>query len=114
MRIGFVVFNGITFLDFIGFYDVVNRLNWFEETKGTTWDICGLSEEISDESGLTIKSTGLSPTCLNMIYCLFREVWERENFASMGNVFHGCGKPVKSNTSCPFVPARSCSELQVF
>ncbi|ALS28766.1 thiamine biosynthesis protein ThiJ [Paenibacillus sp. 32O-W] len=61
MRIGFVVFNGITFLDFIGFYDVVNRLNWFEETKGTTWDICGLSEEISDESGLTIKVNRIKP-----------------------------------------------------
>lgn len=55
MKIGFVVFNGITFLDFIGFYDVIYRLNMFEETKGTTWDICGLSEEISDELGLTIK-----------------------------------------------------------
>ncbi|EES71209.1 hypothetical protein POTG_04212 [Paenibacillus sp. oral taxon 786 str. D14] len=54
MKIGFVLFNGITFLDFIGFYDVIYRLNLFEE-KGTTWDICGLSEEISDELGLTIK-----------------------------------------------------------
>lgn len=70
MRIGFVVFNGITFLDFIGFYDVVNRLNWFEETKGTTWDICGLSEEISDESGLTIKVNRIKPD-LSEYYLLF-------------------------------------------
>ncbi|WMT39681.1 DJ-1/PfpI family protein [Paenibacillus sp. D2_2] len=61
MKIGFVVFNGLTFLDFIGFYDVIYRLNMFEETKGTTWDICGLSEEISDELGLTIKVDKIKP-----------------------------------------------------
>ncbi|CAM4372123.1 DJ-1/PfpI family protein [Paenibacillus phoenicis] len=60
MKIGFVLFNGITFLDFIGFYDVIYRLNLFEE-KGTTWDICGLSEEISDELGLTIKVNKIKP-----------------------------------------------------
>jgi transcriptional regulator GlxA family with amidase domain len=61
MKIGFVLFNGITLLDFIGFYDVIYRLNLFEETKGTTWDICGLSEEISDELGLTIKVNKIKP-----------------------------------------------------
>ena len=61
MKIGFVVFNGITFLDFIGFYDVIYRLNLFEGTKGTTWDICGLSTEISDELGLTIKVNKVKP-----------------------------------------------------
>lgn len=61
MKIAFVLFNGVTFLDFIGFYDVIYRLNFFEETKGTTWDICGLSEEISDELGLTIKVNKVKP-----------------------------------------------------
>ncbi|GGH26906.1 DJ-1/PfpI family protein [Paenibacillus segetis] len=61
MKIAFVIFDGMTFLDFIGFYDVIYRLNLFEETKGTTWDICGLSEEISDELGLTIKVNRIKP-----------------------------------------------------
>ena len=61
MKIAFVIFNGMTFLDFIGFYDVIYRLNMFEETKGTTWDICGLSEEISDELGLTVKVNLVKP-----------------------------------------------------
>lgn len=51
----------MTFLDFIGFYDVIYRLNMFEETKGTTWDICGLSEEISDELGLAVKVNRVKP-----------------------------------------------------
>lgn len=61
MKIGFIVFDGITFLDFIGFYDVIYRLNLFEETKGTTWDICGPTEEISDELGLSIKVHKVQP-----------------------------------------------------
>ncbi|OAB45273.1 DJ-1/PfpI family protein [Paenibacillus glacialis] len=61
MRIAFVVFNGLTFLDFIGFYDVIYQLNLFDETKGTTWDICGFTEEISDELGLTIKVNKIKP-----------------------------------------------------
>lgn len=61
MKIAFVIFNGMTFLDFIGFYDVIYRLNMFEDTKGTTWDICGLSEEITDELGLTVKVNRVKP-----------------------------------------------------
>ncbi|MBD8501157.1 DJ-1/PfpI family protein [Paenibacillus arenosi] len=61
MKIGFVLFNGITFLDFIGFYDVIYRLNNFVKTQGTTWDICGLTEEITDELGFTVKVTKVKP-----------------------------------------------------
>ncbi|MCR8843300.1 DJ-1/PfpI family protein [Paenibacillus sp. SC116] len=61
MKIGFVLFNGITFLDFIGFYDVIYRLNMFVKTQGTTWDICGLTEEITDELGFTVKVTKVKP-----------------------------------------------------
>lgn len=61
MKIAFVLFDGLTFLDFIGFYDVVYRFNMFEETRGTTWDICGLTEEIKDELGLTVKVGKIKP-----------------------------------------------------
>ncbi|MFS0839739.1 DJ-1/PfpI family protein [Paenibacillus sp. 1P03SA] len=61
MKIAFIVFDGITFLDFIGFYDVVNRLRLFDETKGTTWDICALAPEVKDEQGLTIRAGKIKP-----------------------------------------------------
>lgn len=61
MKIGMIAFNGITFLDLIGFYDVVYRFNLFEETKGTTWEICGMTEEIADELGLTVKVNAVKP-----------------------------------------------------
>lgn len=61
MKIAFIVFDGITFLDFIGFYDVVNRLRLFDKTKGTTWDICALAPEVRDEQGLTIRAGKIKP-----------------------------------------------------
>ncbi len=44
MKIAFILFNGITFLDLIGFYDVIEH---FEATKDSCWNMCGLKEEIT-------------------------------------------------------------------
>lgn len=61
MRMALVLFNGVTFLDFVGFYDVIYRLNLFEQTKGTTWDICGLDGEVTDELGMKVKVNVIKP-----------------------------------------------------
>ncbi|CAM3636069.1 DJ-1/PfpI family protein [Marinicrinis lubricantis] len=61
MKIGFVLFNQVTFLDFVGFYDVIYRLNLFEQTKGTSWELCGWTEDITDEIGITIKVDKVKP-----------------------------------------------------
>jgi transcriptional regulator GlxA family with amidase domain len=61
VRIALVLFNGVTFLDFVGFYDVIYRLNLFDKTKGTTWDICGLVEEVTDELGMKVKVNVIKP-----------------------------------------------------
>lgn len=61
MKIAFVLFDGVTFLDFIGFYDVIHRLRGFDRTQDTTWDICGLSGEIADEQGLVVKVPRIRP-----------------------------------------------------
>jgi len=55
LKIAFVLFNGITFLDFSGFYDVIYRLGQFEIGKELSWDICAASEEVTDELGFTVK-----------------------------------------------------------
>ncbi|PYE47750.1 cyclohexyl-isocyanide hydratase [Paenibacillus barcinonensis] len=57
----FILFDGLTFLDFAGFYDVVNRLNGYEQTKGTTWDTCAMTDQVTDESGLTLKVDRVKP-----------------------------------------------------
>lgn len=61
MKMALVLFNGVTFLDFVGFYDVIYRLNLFDKTKGTTWDICGVTEEVTDELGMKVKVDVIKP-----------------------------------------------------
>lgn len=61
MKIAFVLFDGVTFLDFVGFYDVITRLKYFEATKQFSWDICGLKDEITDELGMTVKVNVVKP-----------------------------------------------------
>lgn len=61
MKIALVLFNDVTFLDFIGFYDVITRLQLFEETKDATFDVCGFTDEVVDEMGLRVKVNVIKP-----------------------------------------------------
>ncbi|MBW4083059.1 DJ-1/PfpI family protein [Paenibacillus sp. S150] len=61
MRMAFVLFDGITFLDFAGFYDVIRRLGAFEAGQGLEMDICGFSGEVADEQGLIVKTGQIQP-----------------------------------------------------
>ncbi|AIQ68409.1 DJ-1/PfpI family protein [Paenibacillus graminis] len=61
MRMAFVLFDGITFLDFAGFYDVIRRLGAFEAGQGLEMEICGFREEVRDEQGLTVKVSRVQP-----------------------------------------------------
>ncbi|WP_342565775.1 DJ-1/PfpI family protein [Paenibacillus sp. FSL R7-0345] len=61
MKMAFILFDGVTFLDFAGFYDVIYRLGQFEAGQGLKWDICGVRGEITDELGLTVKIGRVKP-----------------------------------------------------
>lgn len=61
MKVGFILFNQLTALDFIGFYDGITRLKTLGFKKDLTWDFCALSNEISDDRGITFKITKVSP-----------------------------------------------------
>ncbi|MDP3486583.1 MAG: DJ-1/PfpI family protein [Bacillota bacterium] len=52
MRIGFVIYDGMTALDFIGVYDPLTRLKTMGFVPDLTWEICGLSAEVRDSTGL--------------------------------------------------------------
>nr|WP_310735626.1 hypothetical protein [Cohnella herbarum] len=103
MKIGLIAFDGITFLDLIGFYDVIYRLNLFEEGKGTTWDFCGMTEEITDELGLTIKVNKIKPDLSNYDLIFVPGGWGQESLDSMMNLLLGLNKLRMSNTLYPFV-----------
>ncbi|KQU24314.1 thiamine biosynthesis protein ThiJ [Bacillus sp. Leaf75] len=61
MKVGFILFNQLTALDFIGFYDGITRLKTLGFKKDLTWDLCALSNEISDDRGITFKINKVSP-----------------------------------------------------
>jgi transcriptional regulator GlxA family with amidase domain len=65
MKIAFVLFDRVTFLDFVGFYDVITRFRSFEKTSDFTWDICGLQAEVTDELGISMRVNKVKPNLID-------------------------------------------------
>ena len=57
MKLAFIIFDGITWLDFIGVYDPVSRLKSMQYIKDLSWDICAFSNSSKDNFGLEIMPT---------------------------------------------------------
>ncbi len=55
MRIAYIVFNGINWLDLAGVYEPVSMLRSTGYIPDLQWDICSWTPEASDDGGLTIK-----------------------------------------------------------
>ncbi len=62
MKIAFVIYNGMTALDFIGAYDSIVRLKTMGFIPELEWDICALTEEIHDHTQLCLKPTRVGGT----------------------------------------------------
>lgn len=54
MKIAFIIFDGMTSLDFIGVFDPVTRLKMMNFLPDLIWDICSYSDEVRDNSSLCI------------------------------------------------------------
>ena len=52
MKVAFVIFDGMTALDFIGVYDPVTRLQTMGFMPELDWDICAHSQPVRDIAGL--------------------------------------------------------------
>jgi transcriptional regulator GlxA family with amidase domain len=57
VRIAFIIYDGMTALDFIGVYDPVTRLNTMGFLPDLEWEICARSGTVKDGAGL-----GFTPT----------------------------------------------------
>jgi len=57
MKIGFVIYQGMTALDFIGVYDPLTRLKNMGFMPDLNWDLCAHSMEVKDSTGLTFIPT---------------------------------------------------------
>lgn len=57
MKIAFIIFDGMTALDFIGAYDPLTRLKTMGFLPDLEWEICALTETVTDHSGLLFTPT---------------------------------------------------------
>ena len=55
MKAAFIVFDGMTFLDFVGFYDAVTRLKTMKIMEGFEWRVCARTKRVADDRGLAIE-----------------------------------------------------------
>lgn len=62
MKIGFVVFNGVTWLDLIGVYDAVSRLRTMNYIPSLTWEICSFTDTAADPLGMEMIPTEVRQT----------------------------------------------------
>lgn len=61
MKIAFILFDQMTTLDFVGFYDAVTRLKILKEKENMSWDFCSNKDQITDDRGLTMKINHVYP-----------------------------------------------------
>lgn len=57
MKTAFVLYDGMTALDLIGVYDPLTRLKSMDLLESLKWDLCAMTERVTDATGL-----GLVPT----------------------------------------------------
>lgn len=65
MNLAFLIYQGMTALDFIGMYDPVTRLKTMGFMPDLQWDICANAPQVSDHNGLYFIPTKLSESLSN-------------------------------------------------
>jgi len=60
MKLAYIIFDGITWLDLIGIYDPISRLKSMKYLPDLSWDICSTAESAKDNFGLEIKATRIN------------------------------------------------------
>ncbi|OMF92173.1 DJ-1/PfpI family protein [Paenibacillus sp. FSL R7-0337] len=61
MRMAFVLFDGMTTMDFVGFYDTVTWLAILKAKEDVSWTFCANKAEVTDDRGLTMKADEVLP-----------------------------------------------------
>lgn len=56
MKAAFVVFDRMTSLDFVGFYDPVSRLKSMKIVESFEWRICSMTRHVVDDRGLRLQA----------------------------------------------------------
>ena len=60
MKAAFLVFDGMTALDFVGFYDPLTRLKSMKMMDDFEWRICSMTRQVVDDRGLRLDADTLA------------------------------------------------------
>ncbi|WP_018759960.1 DJ-1/PfpI family protein [Paenibacillus terrigena] len=60
MKMAYILFDEMTTLDFVGFYEAVTWMGILKAKENVSWDFCSNKEQITDDRGLTIKINHVS------------------------------------------------------
>lgn len=60
MKVAFIIFDRMTSLDFIGFYDPVTRLKSMKIIDDFEWRICATTRQVVDDRGLRIEADAIA------------------------------------------------------
>jgi len=61
MKMAYILFDKMTTLDFVGFYEAVTWMGILKVKENVSWDFCSNKEQITDDRGLTIKINHVYP-----------------------------------------------------
>lgn len=61
MKMAYILFDKMTTLDFVGFFEAVSWLSILNVKEGVSWELCSNREEITDDRGMTIKIKHVYP-----------------------------------------------------
>src|SRR5215475_2520907 len=65
MKIAYILFNEITWLDFVGVYDPVSRLRHLKLLPDLAWDLCAQTDRVADQHGLGFIPNSVSNSLEN-------------------------------------------------
>lgn len=61
MKIAYILFDGITWLDFFGFYHPIKNIKRLKYLDDLSWDLCATQKTIKDSDGLEIVIDKVKP-----------------------------------------------------
>jgi cyclohexyl-isocyanide hydratase len=62
MKVAFIIYDGMTSMDFIGVYDALTRLKTMKFMEDFEWEVCAHTEQVIDGSGLRITPSATGGT----------------------------------------------------
>jgi cyclohexyl-isocyanide hydratase len=114
MRIAFVVYTGMTTLDFVAVFDPLTRLKTMGFLEDQSWDICAVTPEVSDPAGLRLIPSRVKPTLADYAMVVVPGGFATRQLQKERSSSAGFGPRTGPGGSSPFARAPSCWVRRAF